>query len=191
MPTIYATCIFMFLAFANQVIFSATYFKRTGKDNHCYYLGGLVGLLTFVNISDAILSCNLSYSSWEFIVSSFLYLFSIFLFHYSAASARHADLTLSFSKESTEILVTSGPYRWVRHPFYSSYLIYWFAPTLLKNDILFSQQRTIALCILLLMFSIYRKAAIQEEQKFMSSDLAEQYRQYHSKVGRFVPKLWR
>jgi protein-S-isoprenylcysteine O-methyltransferase Ste14 len=38
---------------------------------------------------------------------------------------------------------------------------------------------------------IYWRAAVKEEAKFAASPLAEDYRRYAARAGRFVPTPWR
>ncbi len=84
-------------------------------------------------------------------------------------------------------LTQSGPYRLVRHPIYSAYLLAWVAgPVICGQPLL--------LLSTLVMAVIYFFAARQEESWFAGSELAEDYRRYRSRTGMFVPSpaaLWR
>src|SRR5262245_51715808 len=56
-----------------------------------------------------------------------LYVAALLLFWWTWSTNRGRPLTAVFSPDRPGHLVTSGPYRLVRHPFYCSYLLMWFA----------------------------------------------------------------
>jgi protein-S-isoprenylcysteine O-methyltransferase Ste14 len=78
-------------------------------------------------------------------------------------------------------LVQSGPYRLVRHPIYTSYLLTWLAGAAAAG------QPWLLLAVPL-MGTLYYRAAREEEQSFLAGPLAEQYREYHRQTGMFVPR---
>ena len=50
---------------------------------------------------------------------------SMWLFYAAIRASREARLKMAFDVENPHGLVTTGPYRYLRHPFYTSYLIFW------------------------------------------------------------------
>ena len=54
----------------------------------------------------------------------------LWLFYRTIAASRDRGLHFAFDPDNPVSLVTTGPYRVVRHPFYTSYLIFWVAMTL-------------------------------------------------------------
>src|SRR5262245_52546174 len=78
-------------------------------------------------------------------------------------------------------LVTSGPYRWVRHPFYVVVAMAMTAASLATANWFLLLTGCIALTLIVLRTSI-------EEEKLLAR-FGEEYRQYRERTGRFFPKL--
>lgn len=111
-----------------------------------------------------------------------LYGGSIALFAWAAATNRNQRLALALTREAPTHLVTVGPYRYLRHPFYTSYLLTWLASLL-------AVQHPTMVIPLIAMGTIYRIAANDEEQRFLDDErFAADYRRYMASTGRFLPK---
>jgi len=95
---------------------------------------------------------------------------------------RTRPLSAVFSKDHPEHLITRGPYRFIRNPFYSSYLSASLGGTIA------SAQPWLLLSVLI-MAVIYYVAAIKEERKFEASFLAAEYMEYKVRTGMFIPHL--
>ena len=79
-------------------------------------------------------------------------------------------------------LVTDGPYRWVRHPFYVGYIIGALAPMVaIDHGVVFAASSLMVLMTV--------TAAIREERVWLSSPRADAYRDYCTRTGMFFPKL--
>lgn len=102
------------------------------------------------------------------------------VFAWGVATIRCGRLTAAFSDDAPSELITSGPFRFVRNPFYASYLLAYLQAVLASHS-------PWAILPLLGMWCIYRRAAGLEEQKFRRSHLAETYRHYAACTGRFLP----
>ena len=82
-------------------------------------------------------------------------------------------------------LVTGGAYSRIRHPTYTGILTMSLASTLLFLQI-------VLVVGFLACFGIaYKKALLEEELLSSENGLGQDYRDYMSKTGRFLPKLWR
>jgi protein-S-isoprenylcysteine O-methyltransferase Ste14 len=84
-------------------------------------------------------------------------------------------------------IVTYGPYGWVRHPFYVSFLLLLVGAALIARDGV-----TIAAVPLGLISLDW--TARTEEKKLLASSLGDEYGAYRKRTGRFVPRLenaWR
>lgn len=107
---------------------------------------------------------------------------SLWLFLATLKASRDARLRLAFDRELPDSLVQHGPYRFVRHPFYTSYLLFWSSWALAIWSVW-------AVPFLVALFVIYVVAARGEEEKFSRSDLSGSYAAYRAKVGFLFPRL--
>jgi len=78
-------------------------------------------------------------------------------------------------------LVTSGPYRWIRHPFYTSFAMDIAGVSLLTANWFVLGAGAAAFLLIVLRTRI-------EEQNLLARFGAE-YREYRAKTGRFLPRL--
>ncbi len=117
---------------------------------------------------------------WEFDLT--LFVLSLALFAWTIQSTRRTPPTLAFDTDSPSFLLRHGPYRYVRHPFYLSYLLFWTGTAAAFTGIL-------PWAAPLVMFAVYVRAANKEERKFARSDLAGAYAAYRRHAGMFLPRL--
>jgi protein-S-isoprenylcysteine O-methyltransferase Ste14 len=113
-----------------------------------------------------------------------LYGLSLVMFWWAIQANRVKPLAACFAKSESLHLVQHGPYRLVRHPFYCSYLLAWIAGPVGTWNIWLAFTAAI-------MFVLYLTAAVNEENKFAASSLAEDYASYRATTGRFFPKLFK
>jgi protein-S-isoprenylcysteine O-methyltransferase Ste14 len=104
------------------------------------------------------------------------------MFHRTARASREGALHFAFDVENPVSLVTAGPYRYVRHPFYTSYLIFW-------TGLALGTWSLWAVPVLVLMAVLYTVAARGEEGKFANSPMAAEYAAYRTRTGMFWPRL--
>jgi protein-S-isoprenylcysteine O-methyltransferase Ste14 len=104
------------------------------------------------------------------------------LFLWACAATRRERPALAFSRSEPGRVFKTGPYRYVRHPFYSSYIIFWAACAIATPSML-----VIATTIVLV--AIYSLAALQEQHAILSSDLRPEYEAYQRTTGLIWPKL--
>jgi protein-S-isoprenylcysteine O-methyltransferase Ste14 len=100
------------------------------------------------------------------LLGALLYSWSLVLFWWAIKTNSSARLSAAFSPDLPVHLVKDGPYRFIRHPFYCSYVLAWLSGTMLI---------------------IYWKAASIEEEKFSRSSLAAEYQTYRSRTSWLVP----
>lgn len=89
--------------------------------------------------------------------------------------------TVVTRKEHT--LVTTGPYRWVRHPFYVGFATVVLAISLITANWFFALGGAAAFVLLLL-------RTRKEEEKLIER-FGDEYRRYMNQTGRFLPRLRR
>jgi protein-S-isoprenylcysteine O-methyltransferase Ste14 len=104
------------------------------------------------------------------------------LFWWAVATTRRRRLTLAFSKDQPAFIHTAGPYAWIRHPFYTSYLIFWSAAAIASGSLAFW-------LIPLVMSAIYWRAIRIEETKFALSPMSTDYLAYKTRTGMLLPAL--
>ncbi|MEO0329091.1 MAG: isoprenylcysteine carboxylmethyltransferase family protein [Pseudomonadota bacterium] len=108
--------------------------------------------------------------------------FSLWMFWRTIAESSNAKLLAAFDEKLPHGLLNTGPYSVVRHPFYTSYLIQWIGWAIASWSVW-------GIVPVVFMVTTYYVAAKGEEAKFLRTDMANQYRNYMSKTGRFFPRL--
>ncbi|MFX1560572.1 MAG: isoprenylcysteine carboxylmethyltransferase family protein [Promethearchaeota archaeon] len=98
---------------------------------------------------------------------------------------RHLDTQWSIALELQEDhqLITSGPYKRIRHPMYLGIFIYTFGLSLVASDIL---------VFIFFMFSIwvnYRR--IPDEEQMLIDEFGDEYREYMKRSGKLLPPFRR
>jgi protein-S-isoprenylcysteine O-methyltransferase Ste14 len=115
-------------------------------------------------------------------VGLLFYLFTLSLFWWAVPYAKHASLSISFTPSQPAKLMIEGPYRYIRHPFYSSYLAFWAAGLLVSRN-------PWLLIPLAVMGMFYRSAIRQEEREFGQGSLRNEYQQYRLVTGGLIPRF--
>jgi len=112
-----------------------------------------------------------------------IYITGLLVFWWGIYTAK--ELNFAFGSFSGKI-ITSGPFQFVRHPFYSSYILIWGASTFLFNSV--------SLWITLIYLVIfYFRSATSEEKSILESNKASEYISYSKDTNMFIPriKLWK
>jgi protein-S-isoprenylcysteine O-methyltransferase Ste14 len=91
------------------------------------------------------------------------------------------NITDTVVTRKEHFLVTTGPYRWVRHPFYLSFAICMLANTLVTANWFVFASGSVVLVLLII------RTAKEEEN--LLSRFGDDYRNYMKKTGRFLPRL--
>lgn len=106
------------------------------------------------------------------------------LLEWASFSIRGKMFSYLGSKDTPEFIFTGGPYGSIRHPFYTCYIL-----THLAIFLIFPTRITAAVAIFTA-FLLWTAAQF-EEQKFARSSLADLYRTYVARTGRFFPRFSR
>lgn len=93
------------------------------------------------------------------------------------------NLTDTVVTRQAHTLVTRGPYRWVRHPFYGCMLLFLSSTVLLTAN-------WFVLASGLVVFAILAARSKTEEEKLLER-FGEPYRAYRASTGRFIPGIGR
>jgi protein-S-isoprenylcysteine O-methyltransferase Ste14 len=91
------------------------------------------------------------------------------------------NLTDTVVTREKHTLVVKGPYRWVRHPLYSSAALLITALSLIAANWFFLLTGVVLLCVLIM------RTRIEEEN--LVARFGDSYRVYMARTGRFVPKI--
>ena len=92
------------------------------------------------------------------------------------------NITPTAATRKNHHLVTTGPYRWIRHPLYSFATICWIGFSLLAAN-------WFVLVLLLLGSGLLIKRTAVEEAHLVER-FGDQYRDYMRRTGRFFPRFW-
>ena len=93
------------------------------------------------------------------------------------------NLTDTVVTRTEHTLITTGPYRYVRHPFYLSFLI-----AVIGGSIVTANWYLFLSSLLPFAFLVVRTRI--EEEKLVER-FGDEYREYMAGTGRFVPRRWR
>jgi protein-S-isoprenylcysteine O-methyltransferase Ste14 len=151
-------------------------FVRRGGARH----RAVVGVVGAVLVLEAIFIGTGSVSTLRFAVAVAVYASSAVVFIWAARTNGRARLSLAFSPDLPTHVQRSGPYSWVRHPCYASYIACAGAGCVAAG-------RWPLVSVVVIVVLVYAAAAKFEEQKFARSPWATVYRVFASEVGMFLP----
>lgn len=120
--------------------------------------------------------------AWQSAASILLGITSLCIFIAAIRSAPSGELHVAFTGSGPGRLVTTGIYRHVRNPLYTSYLAYW-AGWIPASDLHLAN-----VCLFALFAAMYF-AAVRDEEQFLARTFGDQYTAFKSRTGRFLPKV--
>ena len=150
-------------------------------------IAGLLGMLGFISMSlyvinpNWLLFANLGFPTW-------LRWFGVVIALLGFALLQWAQVTLGKSWSDTprmmkeQTLITSGPYRTIRHPIYTAFVL------ILGSTLFISSNWLIGLCWIG-MTTLEVISRIEFEESLMIEFFGDQYREYMKKTGRLLPKV--
>ena len=154
------------------------HFVRRDKESRGTWVISLLSLCGFSFFVWRVLHRALS-PSW--IIGCLLFAVSVGLWGWALAATRTTPPTLAFTGDEPRFMLDAGPYRWVRHPFYSAYLLFWTGTAAATPGL----SGWVAVLVL---GAVYFVAARHEEGKFSRSALADRYAAYAARTGMFLPR---
>jgi protein-S-isoprenylcysteine O-methyltransferase Ste14 len=150
---------------------------RTAVAMHALFLLSLAGMAVFL-----FALWRAPAADWRRAVGFCLHLLAIVLFGWAVLATRQNRPALAFAGDRPDHLFRSGPYAYMRHPFYTSYLLFWLGCALGASSV-----------ILMILFpaltAIYTVAAVGEERDFSRSAIHAEYEAFRRETGFFWPKL--
>jgi protein-S-isoprenylcysteine O-methyltransferase Ste14 len=114
---------------------------------------------------------------WIGVIIGFISLFLLWWIHLTLGRAFSKALTI----QEEHKVVTDGPYRRVRHPMYTAFLIYFLSWFLISTSLLF--------IIVWLLFLFTLIARMPKEEEMLITQFGEEYREYMKRTGRLLPPL--
>jgi protein-S-isoprenylcysteine O-methyltransferase Ste14 len=120
----------------------------------------------------------------EFAVTSLVLIGLAFaLFLWAARHSRQKNLSLAFDEDiKVDGIITTGPWRYVRHPFYVSYILFWLACAL-------GTIHPTSIVVSATLLFIYVYSAIREERTLRQGRHADAYLAYQDNAGFLLPRL--
>ncbi len=101
---------------------------------------------------------------------------------YWTLSSLGKNLTDTVVTRKDAVLVTRGPYRWVRHPFYVCAALIMASVTILAANWLIGLGSLLVLTLLAI--------RTPKEEQMLIERFGDDYRRYIETTGKFVPRLW-
>lgn len=103
------------------------------------------------------------------------------LFSYWVFSNLGNNVSPSVATRQGHRLVTSGPYRWIRHPLYTMGMVSYLSFALLSANWL--------IAVLSLVVFVVVNIRLPQEEAGLIEKFGDEYRNYMQQTGRFLPKL--
>jgi len=153
------------------------FYGSAGVGSRMTLLGAMGILCSITQITLIVLTRT---GCWRMASALVLYVVALGLFWWAVPQAARVRLNIAFTKATPVALLVEGPYAYVRHPFYASYLLYWVAGAFISGWLWTS---------VLVMGWFYFTAMRQEEESFGLSPLAARYEAYRRKTGALLPVL--
>jgi protein-S-isoprenylcysteine O-methyltransferase Ste14 len=116
------------------------------------------------------------------IAAGALMLVAVALYEWARGTIRGRRFHIIYSDRVPAALCTDGPYRYVRHPLYASYITAFVAVFVLRPTLL-------AAFVLVLNLVFFTYGAVRDERALASGPFAADYAAYKERVGRFFPRL--
>jgi protein-S-isoprenylcysteine O-methyltransferase Ste14 len=104
------------------------------------------------------------------------------LFWSALRATRNRNFGVVFGGTVPQEVVKEGPYRYIRHPLYTAYLLNWIGCSVLAGSMILSLG-TLAIA------SLYAFAARSEERDLLSSPLGKSYAEYKRNTGLLLPRV--
>ncbi len=149
------------------------HFQRNGRYTSGMKLTATAGALSCaIHLTGLVIHLRGEY--WPALI---LYGIATALFWSAVSVTANAGLAACYQGRVATRVVDAGPYRWIRHPFYTAYGLAWVAGSVATH---WWPAIVSAAC----MIGLYVKAARAEEREWLGSPNWEQYASYMQRTGR-------
>jgi protein-S-isoprenylcysteine O-methyltransferase Ste14 len=142
---------------------------------------GLLGTIFYIVIPSWMAWSSIALSDWLRWVGVMIALSGFGLLHWSQNTLGDNWSDNPHLMDGHQMVI-SGPYQWVRHPIYSSFLL------ILGSTFLISATWFIG-GTWIMMMALDINIRIEDEEHLMISRYGDQYLEYMSRTGRFIPRV--
>ncbi len=118
------------------------------------------------------------------IASAILLLGSLSLYEWARHVIRGRRFYLAWTDNVPESLCDEGPYAYIRHPIYASYILAFLAA-------LVALPTVATLVVFTFNAALFTHAAFSDERSLANSTLAGDYDRYRTRSGMFLPRIFR
>jgi protein-S-isoprenylcysteine O-methyltransferase Ste14 len=84
--------------------------------------------------------------------------------------------------KGNQVLVETGPYRWIRHPIYTAYLMNYLGGGLLSSNLVLA-------IVPVIMYAILVATRMGQEETVLIELFGQKYVDYMKRTGRLVPRI--
>jgi protein-S-isoprenylcysteine O-methyltransferase Ste14 len=178
------------LAFIFWMVIPFLYFMTAGANTFTVPKlrdsGAVLGQISFVSGMACAIVMGLFYGLWVPLALSgaVLALASLMLYEWTRRTVIDRNFYVGLSGEVPGAVCETGPYRFVRHPFYLSYTVAFVAVA-----VAFPSLIVVGVC--LLNIGLFAHMAVDDERVLLASAMAPDYRAYRGRVWMFVPRIRR
>jgi len=88
----------------------------------------------------------------------------------------------AFSNIPPDHLITEGTFKYIRHPFYTSYILTWVGAFVYNYNLY-------QLIFIIPIIIFYIKSALYEEKLLLNGKISDKYKKYMTFTGRFFPRV--
>jgi protein-S-isoprenylcysteine O-methyltransferase Ste14 len=175
------------LAFILWMVISFPYFMTAGANIFTVPKlrdsGAALGQLSFVSGMACVLVMGLFHglSVPLALCGAILALGSVTLYEWSRRTALERNFYIGLSGEVPGAVCDAGPYRYLRHPFYLSYMVAFVAVA-----VAFPSIWVIGVCVLNI--GLFAYMAVDDERVLLLSPLSGDYTIYKARAGMFLPR---
>ena len=148
--------------------------------------GAMLGQMSFISGMGCVLVMGLFYGLLvpAALGGAILAMGAVMLYEWTRRSVIDRNFYVGLAGEVPPALCDSGPYRYLRHPFYLSYMLAFVAVAVAFRSLIVS-----GVCVLNIGLFVYM--AFDDERVLLASPLAADYQAYRARVQMFLPRMTR
>jgi protein-S-isoprenylcysteine O-methyltransferase Ste14 len=170
-------------AFAYFLVAGARTFARSGEDD----FGALWAQISFMFTGAATalyLGVKVQIRVYNSIASVAVLVGALTLYEWARSTIRERGFYVAWSGNVPAALCDHGPYAYVRHPIYASYILAFLA-------LLVAMPGFVTLAVFAFNLALFSPAARSDERSLASGAFAAEYALYKQRTGMFLPRIVR